>query len=69
MTYWHYTYKDIKEHDDIKYGWGVQECNSEDFNFLSIHLNNPKMVILSVTQITKEQFYELYDFANERNKN
>lgn len=67
MTYWHYTYENVNG-NVINYGWGVMICDSEDFDFLSVHSQSPERVILSVTQISEEQFNELEKHIRDVNK-
>lgn len=68
MTYWHYTYM-IVNGNAINHGWGILQQNQKDFNFLRIYIDNPNEVILSVTQISEEQFNELEKLIdNEKEK-
>lgn len=68
MTYWHYTYIIGNNDGERSYGWGIRSCHATDFDFVRTHIDYPKMVILSVTQITKEQFDALTEVAEETNK-
>lgn len=67
MTYWHYTYENVNG-NIINYGWGVMMCDSEDFDFLSVHSERPEIVILSVAKISEEQFNMLEKLIEDMNK-
>lgn len=60
MTYWHYTYEIIVG-NNLSFGYGIEASKYEFFDFLTLHQNFPNHVIISVTQISKEQYENLND--------
>lgn len=60
MTYWHYTYiTSGRFNGDIQFGWGIRTSCTEFPDFAGIHESCPDMVILSINEISKEQFVAL----------
>lgn len=61
MTYWHYTYmKSGKINGGIEFGWAIRTSCTEFPDFVGIHESRPDVVILSVNEISAEQYEALY---------
>lgn len=58
ISYWHYTFL-TSDNGVTSYGFGIKMNESEngiEFDFHKFHLEYPRLTLLSVNQISEEQF-------------
>lgn len=65
-SYWHYTF--LTSDDGVtSYGFGIkmnENENGNEFDFYKFHLEYPRLTLLSVNQISEEQFNKFSELIN-----
>lgn len=63
-SYWHYTFL-TSDVGVTSYGFGIKmNENGNEFDFYKFHLEYPRLTLLSVNQISEEQFNKFSELIN-----
>lgn len=66
MTYWHYTHL-MQNESRLDFGYGVQMSDLDEFNFLRYHEKYPKASLLTICEISEEQYKALSEHITKLN--